>query len=200
MSLARAFPVAPLALALAACASAPAAPTGEPRQYRLHEVPPALSPAVERGEGAVKLLGRSLLQRLQREMSEGGPGEAVTTCHEEAQLISAEMARSAGVEAGRTSARLRNPANAPRPWAKAYVEATAGRKAADVEPVVFDLGDRIGLLRPIAVGGACLGCHGAAEKISTSAASSISARYPDDRATGFAEGDLRGFFWAEVKK
>jgi hypothetical protein len=200
MSLAQAAAVASVALALTACASSPAAPTQEPRQYRLHEVPPALSPAVERGEAAMKLVGRSLMQRLQAELGQGGPGEAVTSCHEEAQLISAELARSAGVEAGRTSARLRNPANAPRPWAKGYVEATAGRKAADVEPVAFDLGDRVGLLRPITVGGACLACHGSPEQIPASAASSISARYPDDRATGFAEGDLRGFFWAEVKK
>jgi hypothetical protein len=26
----------------------------------------------------------------------------------------------------------------------------------------------------------------------------LAARYPDDRATGFAPGDLRGWFWVEV--
>jgi len=28
----------------------------------------------------------------------------------------------------------------------------------------------------------------------------IARRYPRDRATGFAAGDLRGFVWTEVKK
>jgi len=28
----------------------------------------------------------------------------------------------------------------------------------------------------------------------------VARRYPRDQATGFAAGDLRGFFWVEVKK
>ena len=49
----------------------------------------------------------------------------------------------AGVRYGRTSARLRNPDNAPPRWARAYLEATDGKKAAAVSPIAFDLGDRV---------------------------------------------------------
>jgi hypothetical protein len=38
----------------------------------------------------------------------------------------------------------------------------------------------------------CLTCHG--EAISPEVAAKLSELYPDDRATGFREGDLRGAF------
>ena len=41
----------------------------------------------------------------------------------------------------------------------------------------------------------CTTCHG--ESISPGIASAIAERYPDDEATGFAVGDLRGVFWVE---
>jgi hypothetical protein len=53
-------------------------------------------------------------------------------CRDEAEAITAEVARTSGIAAGRTSHRLRNPRNAPRPWARADVEAAAGKKAAEV--------------------------------------------------------------------
>ena len=43
-----------------------------------------------------------------------------------------------------------------------------------------------------ATGGLCLQCHG--EAIAPPVAEKISALYPDDKATGFREGDIRGAF------
>jgi hypothetical protein len=105
-----------------------------------------------------------------------------------------------GVEVGRTSARLRNPRNAPPAWAKAYVAATEGRKAADVAPRAYDLGDRVGVLRPIEARHRCLGCHAARAKIPASTRAWLARSYPQDRAFGYALGDLRGFWWAEAPK
>lgn len=46
----------------------------------------------------------------------------------------------AGIAVGRTSHRLRDPGNAPRPWARSYVAGIApSAKAADYAPVVVDL-------------------------------------------------------------
>jgi uncharacterized protein DUF3365 len=101
---------------------------------------------------------------------------------------------------GRTSARLRNPANAPPAWARAYVAATDGRKAADVRPAAFDLGDRVGLLRPIEIRRRCLGCHARREDLSAGTRAWLARSYPEDRALGYALGDLRGFWWAEAPR
>ena len=42
----------------------------------------------------------------------------------------------------------------------------------------------------------CLACHGS--EVSPEVREAIAARYPGDRATGFAVGDLRGALWVEV--
>jgi hypothetical protein len=103
-----------------------------------------------------------------------------------------------GVRVGRTSARLRNPENAPPPWAQGHVAATDGRKAADVAAVAFDLGDRVGLLRPIEVRKRCLHCHAPREQLAEGTRQWLERAYPKDRALGYALGDLRGFWWAEA--
>jgi hypothetical protein len=76
----------------------------------------------------------------------------------------------------------------------------AGRSAADVDGFVVDLGDRIGVLRPIAHQSMCGACHGPEDGISPEVRAKLRQRYPRDRAVGFGEGDLRGWFWVEVPK
>jgi hypothetical protein len=76
----------------------------------------------------------------------------------------------------------------------------AGKRAAEVDAVVLDLGDRVGVLRPIAVAGVCTKCHGAINSMDPAVSRTLASSYPDDQAVGFAEGDLRGFFWAEAPK
>ena len=46
----------------------------------------------------------------------------------------------------------------------------------------------------------CVTCHGAKESFSPALIGALAERYPSDQAVGFAEGDLRGWFWAELTK
>ncbi|HBD19390.1 MAG TPA: hypothetical protein DC063_04395 [Arenimonas sp.] len=52
------------------------------------------------------------------------------------------------------------------------------------------------MARGIRVEAACLMCHG--DNIAPEIATRLAEHYPQDRATGFREGDLRGLIWAEV--
>lgn len=153
-----------------------------------------------RAEQAMNELQRALLARLTAAMTRGGPAAAVEVCRTDARTIAESVAKAQGLELGRTSHRLRNPANAPRAWARPTVEAAAGAKAAAERLRVFDLGDRVGVLRPIGTAEACTACHGAADDVHRSIGATLAAAYPQDRATGFAAGDLRGWMWAEVPK
>ena len=54
------------------------------------------------------------------------------------------------------------------------------------------------VLQPIVIAEPCLACHGAAETIAPAVTEVLAARYPNDRATGYALGDMRGAAWAEV--
>lgn len=51
---------------------------------------------------------------------------------------------------------------------------------------------------PIKLKKACLTCHGPADTIAADVKSKLAELYPTDDATGFSEGDLRGWFWIEV--
>ena len=156
--------------------------------------------AVERAGRAMQALQAALITRLGQAMEQGGPRRAIDVCRTEAQSITAKVAAEQGIAIGRTSHRLRSPVNAPPEWAAALVAAAAGRKAADVEPQVIDLGDRVGVLRPLGTAELCTRCHGDAEKVKATIGDLLAASYPTDQAVGFAVGDLRGWAWAEVPK
>jgi hypothetical protein len=166
--------------------------------YRLDRAPARLAAGIQAADAAIGALQRRLSARLLEELQKGGPARAVAVCRDEAQPLTAEIARAQGILVGRTSHRLRNPGNAPPSWAEPFVAAGAGRRADAAEAAVVDLGERVGVLRPIATGATCLECHGPAERVSPEVKAFLASAYPDDRAIGFSEGDLRGFVWAEA--
>ncbi len=123
---------------------------------------------------------------------EAGPENAIAVCRERAPQIAAELSVG-GIEIGRTSHRLRNPANAPRRWVEpllaAYVEDPLG-----AEPAAVWVDDStIGYVEPIRAVPLCISCHGPA--VEPALLAEIRSLYPEDRATDFRTGDLRGLFW-----
>jgi hypothetical protein len=53
----------------------------------------------------------------------------------------------------------------------------------------------IGYAEPIPMKPLCTACHG--DAVEDDLASTVSNLYPDDQATGFQVGDVRGLFWVE---
>jgi hypothetical protein len=142
----------------------------------------------------------SVLHELADAFRRGGPETAIGFCHLDATFMSQRIGKEQGIAAGRTSDRLRNPTNAPRPWAAPLVKANAGRETKDVDGFVVDLGDRVGVLRPMAERPLCAGCHGPVDKMKPGVTRVLADRYPEDRAVGFREGEIRGWFWVEMPK
>jgi hypothetical protein len=163
-----------------------AAGPAEPRRLETGDTAAGLQPAVARAEEAI----RAAACDVERRFGEGDPDANAASC-EGASAV-------AGVEVGRTSARLRNPRNTAPAWALPYLLATDGRKAAEVPAAVFDLGDAIGLLRPIEIRRRCLTCHAPRSELAEGTRSWLARAYPRDRAVGYQLGDLRGFWWAEA--
>ena len=122
------------------------------------------------------------------------------SCHIDVTMLSKRIQRQEGLAVGRTSDRLRIQMNAPRAWAKPIVEANAGLYARNVEGFAVDLGDKVGILRPMVQRAMCASCHGPAEKIYLAGRKAIPVRFPMDRAIGFVEGEIRGWWWIEVPK
>ncbi len=178
-------------------AAAPAAPAAEAAApspagaVAATELPADVSAAMDQLQGRLK-------ERLVAEIAKGGPVAAADICRTEAAAITAELQKT-GLKIGRTSHALRNPANAAPAWAEAWVKAQGGRKvAAGPKLAAADLpGGGKGYLRAIGTAPVCLTCHGPADQLVPPLREVLAKAYPQDRATGFAENDVRGWFWAE---
>jgi hypothetical protein len=101
----------------------------------------------------------------------------------------------------RVSDRLRNPADAPDAWEVrqlALFEERHRAKPLDADAeaweVVREDGRRaLRYAKPVVIPGElCLRCHGDPATFDAALRDSLSLRYPDDRATGYRVGDLRG--------
>jgi hypothetical protein len=142
---------------------------------------------------AAKALGKRLKERLTGVMQAEGPVAAARVCADEAQVLTA-AANSGGVKVGRSSMKLRNPGNAPPAWVATWLA------AGSATPWTSSEGGVSRAILPIVIEPACLTCHGDKSGIPPEVASLLAERYPNDAATGYAVGDLRGALWAEVQK
>ncbi len=140
---------------------------------------------------------RPFKHQLQAALRQGlaeGPVQALRVCRLEAPRIASALSTE-DVRVGRTSHKLRNPRNAPKPWmAPLLAEYRANPKQAQPKTVALEDG-RVGYAEPIFVQPPCLTCHG--EDIPQPVRERLAELYPEDRATGFRSGDFRGMFWAE---
>ena len=155
----------------------------------------------EEGEKAAIAVLKELRSRLTEKMAVDLVG-SVEYCHEKAiPLTQASSSKSPQViEVRRTSLRVRNPANKPdareiamlKEWQK--LEA-AGKPLPSfaLEPVSEN---EIRYYRPLKIETMCLTCHGAP---SGELAKTIRTKYPQDKATGYKEGELRGLIRVTLK-
>lgn len=167
--------------------------------YRAADVPPQLQAAQREADLIIITLQSALLAELHRKVAAAGPAMALASCHIAGTAVALQLSRR-GIDAGRTSARLRDPANAPRPWAAAIVARYADQPTATVDGFVVDLGSRVGVLRPVREQAICLSCHGPVSSLRADVRARLAERYPADRATGFREGDIHGWFWVELPR
>lgn len=168
--------------------------------YPIKDAPTALRPAIQHADLIVASVQNATSAELTRELTSGGPGDAVRVCHLSATALTQRIAREEGIAAGRTSARLRAPSNAPKAWAAPIVKQYENSKASSVDGFVVDLGARVGVMRPIAHRATCSPCHGIEEQLNPRVRAELKDRYPKDQAIGFRDGDLRGWIWVELPK
>jgi hypothetical protein len=149
-------------------------------------------------------LAARLIPTLQTAMQEGGPNHAIRVCSTEAPEIAAAVSHD-NLRIGRTALRVRNPANAADAWEESVLEDFQRRMADGADPATLEawqvqtLGDRrIGRwMKAIPTAPMCTTCHGT--DIDPDLAATIRDHYPEDRASGFEAGDLRGAFTATVE-
>ena len=140
-------------------------------------------------------LGMSLKGALQSSMKADGPIAAIEVCHLNAPEIAAQLSTN-GWRVARTALKVRNPANTPDEWEVSVMQDFAMRLAEGENPITLEASKiengEFRYMKAIPTAAVCLVCHGS--DIAAPVAKKIASLYPQDQATGFTEGELRGAF------
>jgi hypothetical protein len=147
------------------------------------------------GAALIPTFQQHLMATVKSAMQSGGPVKAVEACQLLAPEIAAQHSQNPW-KVGRTSLKVRNPANTADAWEKQVLEqfaerAAAGEPVAELSQAEMVAGE-FRMMKAIATGEPCLACHG--KNVKPSLAAVIDVRYPQDQARGFALGELRGAF------
>jgi hypothetical protein len=165
----------------------------------------AQEPADRRVQGALAEarvaageLTAKLKSLLKEELSRGGFDGAIAVCAVVAQESTAAYRETFKNDIRRVSLRRRNPANEPDDYERAVLE-SFDRLPVDERPeaehweVVSEDGEEsLRYLKPLVTQPLCLTCHGDRATMAPAVREALAEHYPDDRATGFDVGDVRG--------
>ena len=165
-----------------------------------------ISYAMKWGDEISNEAQQALISTLQKAIAEQGIGGAVEFCRAEALPITHEVGKKHKVTVKRVSLKNRNPSNSPSDVEKNLLEAYAYNVENNLEnkPNIqkIDEGETLLFTKAIVIpNGMCLNCHGEAGKeIAEETLTKIQTLYPEDQATGFKVGDLRGMWSIALPK
>ncbi len=159
---------------------------------------------IERSTVAADLFQSRLQTALKTALQNGGPTAAVKVCAEAAPAIAADVSAETGVELRRISLRPRNPGAETQGDLRQRLTAL-GEAPMDVagKPSIINWVEGKGAdtthnsMRAIIMKDEpCAMCHGKAVAADVRAA--IAERYPNDTATGYQAGEMRGAILAKI--
>ncbi len=147
---------------------------------------------------AIQQFAKHLKGELKAAMKKGGPVNAIQVCNEKAMDITDSESQKNSVTLSRTSLKTRNSENAPEAWEKTVLQQFEERKnkgealkKMEFSEVVEVKGKKqFRYMKAMGIAQACLHCHG--EKALPDVSAKLNKLYPDDKATGYKKGDLRG--------
>jgi hypothetical protein len=145
----------------------------------------------------IKQLGAALKQAL----SESGPEGAISVCRDTAPMLAASLSRQTGWKVSRVSLKTRNSLiGQPDAWEQQVLRdfdeaAAAARNTTKLEytEIVTEPDARyFRYMRALPVKPLCLTCHGTDKTVPASVRARLEQDYPNDRATGYYAGQIRG--------
>lgn len=147
---------------------------------------------LQQGDTISSLVQKVLLANVMQAMKSGGPGFAVTFCNEKAMPLTDSLAKAHNCLIQRVSDKYRNPSNK---LSETDAEVFKAMKAS-LKPVLLSENGYLIYYKPIKIPmPACLTCHGTEGKeLDAKTTEIIRQKYPNDLATGYKEGDLRGMW------
>jgi len=145
----------------------------------------------------VKTFAGTLKPKLKNAIQSGGFVHAIDICSVEAPKIAASLNAETGWDIKRVSLKARNKTSAkPDTFERMVLEQFDARQANGefASGMMFSdvVGDEYRFMKAQSVQGLCLSCHG--DSLQPEVKKAIAERYPEDMATGYSLGKIRGAF------
>lgn len=175
-----------LPILFAGCATGPSA-----------EEQAAMAADARKASGA---LVQKLGGELKAAVEASGPAGAIGVCKERAPQIAADISKQSGFTVTRVSPKNRNPAGVPDAWETQAQAGLQKRLAAGEKPETLETwqvvdtptGKQFRYAKGLPTQQLCLTCHGDPATIPEPVKARLAAEYPNDKATGYSLGMLRG--------
>lgn len=137
---------------------------------------------------------------LMKNLIEGGPLQAITVCSDTAQELTNIIGEKNNVVLRRVTFKPRNPKDTADAFeskvlSRWHDEMSEGKLDNETNYLeIMNIGDETyaRYMQPIFIQGPCLTCHGGENMISSEVKNLLKEKYPDDKATDYKPGDLRG--------
>jgi len=145
----------------------------------------------------VKTFAGKLKPKLKSAIQSGGFVHAIDVCSVEAPKIAETLSAETGWDIKRVSLKARNKTSATPDTFERMVLEQFDERQANGEPasgMMFSdvVGSEYRFIKAQGVQGLCLNCHG--DSLQPEVKKAIAERYPDDMATGYSLGQIRGAF------
>lgn len=151
------------------------------------------------GREVAQKMPPKLLEVLNGEIQRVGHAGALSVCREKAPQLAKALSEKSGWSIRRVSLKNRNPKAAPDAWEQAVLEEFDRRAQTESsatlekgELVVADGKKTYRYMKALPTQELCLSCHGAEDQIPAEVRSKLKEVYPEDKATGYRLGQIRG--------
>jgi hypothetical protein len=163
-------------------------------------------PETDRGRQTIQIFQayqKEVMGRLKAALADGGTTAAIPVCKVVSAQLADNFAELPNVKVRRVAVRNRNPAHTPDDFEAAILKEWEEGLAKGTQPIAISRTTDEGLrvMQPIMLASRlCLRCHGELRQMAPETVEMLKTLYPNDNATGFEMGQLRGAFsaiWTE---
>lgn len=159
---------------------------------------------IENGKKLAMNAGSVLKTRLTVAIKNGGVINGITVCNDVAQELMDSISIADGTKIKRTGIKTRNDKNSPdQDDIGILSEMIKKQKSGSIlSPVAIKQDNNtVKVYVPIITEALCLNCHGkAGQDIKSDVYAVIREKYPNDEATGYSLGELRGAWVIQMEK
>ena len=172
-------------------------------------VPPAAAEQTQAQKQAMKTEAQRVAQELVSELgaalkqalTESGPEGAISVCRDTAPMLANSLSRRTGWKVGRVSLQARNPLiGQPDAWEQRVLQRFDEEAASGADPAKLHAAEIVSepqanyfrFMKALPVKPLCLTCHGNEQTIPASVQARLAQEYPNDSATGYSAGQIRG--------